>query len=209
MDDGHSLHEAIMADVGRPIHKKIETLERIRWLTIMIAFKRCSLDDLAILQMISRRTFEDTFATMNDEANMDVYLQTAFDREKLRSELLNASSSFYFIYFDGELAGYLKLNMDDAQTDLHDPRSLEVERIYVLKKYQGKGIGGRLLDKAIEIAREQNKSFIWLGVWERNEAALRFYKKNGFYQIGKHLFIVGDDPQTDLVMRKDLNFMQF
>lgn len=198
-----------MADVGRPIHKKIETLERIRWLTIMIAFKRCSLDDLAILQMISRRTFEDTFATMNDEANMDVYLQTAFDREKLRSELLNASSSFYFIYFDGELAGYLKLNMDDAQTDLHDPRSLEVERIYVLKKYQGKGIGGRLLDKAIEIAREQNKSFIWLGVWERNEAALRFYKKNGFYQIGKHLFIVGDDPQTDLVMRKDLNFMQF
>lgn len=198
-----------MADVGRPIHNKIETLERIRWLTIMIAFKRCSLEDLAILQMISRRTFEDTFATMNDEANMNAYLQTAFDREKLRRELLNASSSFYFIYFDGELAGYLKLNMDDAQTDLHDPRSLEVERIYVLKKYQGKGIGGRLMDKAIEIAREQNKSFIWLGVWERNEAALRFYKKNGFYQIGKHLFIVGDDPQTDLVMRKDLNFKQF
>ena len=170
----------------------------------MISFKRCSLEDLATLQNVSRRTFEDTFATMNDEANMNAYLQTAFDREKLRDELTHASSSFYFIYLDGELAGYLKLNTDDAQTDLHDPNSLEVERIYVLKNFQGRGIGSLLMGKAIEVAREHNKSFIWLGVWERNEAALRFYRKNGFYQIGKHLFIVGDDPQTDLVMRKDL-----
>jgi ribosomal protein S18 acetylase RimI-like enzyme len=162
------------------------------------------LEDLGTLQSISRRTFEETFAAMNDEANLKAYIQKAFDREKLRGELLNGSSSFYFAYLDGELAGYLKLNMDGAQTDLHDPRALEVERIYVLKNFQGKGIGRRLMEKAIEVALEHDKTFIWLGVWERNEAALRFYEKNEFYQIDEHLFVVGDDPQTDLIMRKDL-----
>lgn len=170
----------------------------------MITFKQCLLEDLATLQNISRKTFKDAFATMNTEANMNAYLQTAFDQEKLENELLNASSSFYFIYLDGELAGYLKLNVDDAQTDIHDPKALEVQRIFVLKNFQGMGIGSRLMDKAIEIAHKHNKSFIWLGVWDRNEAALQFYRKKGFYQIGEHVFVVGDDPQTDLIMRKDL-----
>jgi ribosomal protein S18 acetylase RimI-like enzyme len=170
----------------------------------MITFKQCVLEDLTTLQRISRKTFEDTFAATNTEANMNAYIERAFNREKLESEMLNPSSSFYLAHMDGELGGYLKLNMDGAQTDIHDPRSLEVERIYVMKEFQGLGIGSRLMSKAIDVAVEHDKSFIWLGVWERNEAALRFYRKMGFYQTGEHLFIVGDDPQTDLILRKDL-----
>jgi diamine N-acetyltransferase len=170
----------------------------------MIGIRQCTHEDLATLQSVSLTTFRDAFATMNTEANMNAYLQAAFDLENLRKELLNPLTSFYFIYLNGELAGYLKLNMDDALTDIHDPRSLEIERIFVLKDFQGAGIGSCLMDKALEVAREHNKSFIWLGVWERNEPALRFYRKNGFYHVGEHVFVVGEDRQNDLVMRKDL-----
>jgi ribosomal protein S18 acetylase RimI-like enzyme len=190
--------------VKGPTDYKVEMLERTRWLTRMITFKQCVLEDLTTLQNISRKTFEDTFAATNTEVNMNAYIERAFNREKLEGEMLNPSSSFHLVYMDGELAGYLKLNVDRAQTDIHDPRSLEVERIYIVKEFQGLGLGSRLMSKAVEVAVEHSKSFIWLGVWERNEAALRFYRKMGFYRIGEHLFVVGDDPQTDLILRKDL-----
>ena len=87
---------------------------------------------------------------------------------------------------------------------VNDIDSLELERIYILKEFQGAGLGKDLLDYTISIAIEHGKKYIWLGVWEHNERAKRFYQKNGFYRIGEHSFVVGDDAQTDFVMRKDL-----
>jgi ribosomal protein S18 acetylase RimI-like enzyme len=113
-------------------------------------------------------------------------------------------SNFYFLYADGELSGYIKLNEHKAQTDIYDPQSLEIERIYVQQESQGIGLGSALLRKAINIAETREKSYIWLGVWERNHKAIQFYKKNGFYEIGKHSFFMGEEEQTDYIMRKDL-----
>ena len=90
------------------------------------------------------------------------------------------------------------------QTDIHDEQSLEIERIYVSKEFQGEGLGRCLMEKAISTAIRRKKKYVWLGVWEKNEKALRFYKRNGFYQIGTHSFVMGDDEQTDYIMRKDL-----
>lgn len=81
---------------------------------------------------------------------------------------------------------------------------MEIERIYVAKEFQGKGLGRRLMTYAISAAMQRKKAYVWLGVWEKNEKALAFYRKNGFYQIGTHTFVMGDDPQTDYIMRKDL-----
>ncbi|WP_273485297.1 GNAT family N-acetyltransferase [Desulforamulus ruminis] len=117
---------------------------------------------------------------------MKTYLEQAFEINKLRDELSNSSSLFYFLYVDEELAGYLKLNEYEAQTDLNDPQSIEIERIYVTKEFQGKGLGRILLNKAIDTANIRKKSYIWLGVRERNDKAISFYKKNGFYVIGNH-----------------------
>ena len=102
------------------------------------------------------------------------------------------------------MAGYLKLNEAPAQTDVRDAQSLEIERIYVSKDFQGEGLGRYLLEKATSIAMRREKKYIWLGVWEKNEKALRFYKRNGFCPIGAHVFMIGDDEQTDYLMRKDL-----
>ncbi|HNX15665.1 MAG TPA: GNAT family N-acetyltransferase, partial [Oscillospiraceae bacterium] len=91
-----------------------------------------------------------------------------------------------------------------SQTDINDVQSLELERIYVDAKFQGRGLGRVLMEHAIEIARERKKSYVWLGVWEKNDKAIAFYQKNGFYKIGTHLFIMGDEEQIDYIMRRDL-----
>ena len=141
---------------------------------------------------------------MNKPSNMKTYLEQDFDINKLLDELSNSSSLFYFLYIDEELAGYLKLNEYEVQTDLNDPHSIEIERIYVTKEFQGRGLGRILLNKAIDIAIIRKKSYIWLGVWERNDKAISFYKKNRFYVIGNHPFFMGEEEQTDFIMRKDL-----
>lgn len=167
-------------------------------------FRQCTHKDIDALREFSYRTFFETFAHMNTSDDMQTYLNKAFEIEKLRAELLDVNSSFYFLYCDEKLAGYLKLNEASAQTDINERTSLEIERIYVSKDFQGKGLGCYLMDRAISIANLRKKAYIWLGVWEKNEKALRFYKKNGFYKIGTHSFFMGDDEQTDYIMRKDL-----
>ena len=169
-----------------------------------VSFRECTLEDLEILQAFSRRLFFETFADMNTPENMAVYLDKAFAAEKIRAELSDENSVFYFLYRGGKLAGYLKLNEAPAQTDIHDEQSLESERIYVSKEFQGEGLGRCLMEKAVSTAIRRKKKYVWLGVWEKNEKALRFYKRNGFYQIGTHSFVMGDDEQTDYIMRKDL-----
>ena len=166
--------------------------------------KKCTLQDLESLRKISIETFYQTFADSNTAENMQAYLQSAYNEEKLYRELSNPNSSFFFVCVDERVAGYLKLNEFAAQTDINDSDSLELERIYILKEFQGAGLGKDLLDYTISIAIEHGKKYIWLGVWEHNERAKRFYEKNGFYRIGAHSFVVGDDVQTDFVMRKDL-----
>ena len=168
------------------------------------SIKKCTLQDLESLRKISIETFYQTFADSNTEENMSAYLENAYNSEKLCKELCNPNSSFFFIYVDESLAGYLKTNEYPSQTDINDIDSLELERIYILKEFQGAGLGQDLLEHTISIATEHGKKYIWLGVWEHNERAKHFYQKNGFYRIGAHSFIVGDDVQTDYVMRKDL-----
>uniref|UniRef100_UPI002659BB55 GNAT family N-acetyltransferase n=1 Tax=uncultured Megasphaera sp. TaxID=165188 RepID=UPI002659BB55 len=146
----------------------------------------------------------ETFAPLCAPADMQAYLEQAFAREKIREELENSCSSFYFLYADTKLAGYIKVNAAPAQTDLHDEQSLELERIYVSPVFQGCGLGRVLLFQAVRLAKMQHKAYIWLGVWEKNAQALRFYRKNGFYVIGTHSFWMGNDEQTDYLMRKDL-----
>jgi len=100
--------------------------------------------------------------------------------------------------------GYMKINFGASQSDLQDFEALELERIYVDSNQLGKGIGQLLLDKAIEIARKAGLIYIWLGVWEHNLKARRFYTKNGFVQFDQHIFTLGNDDQTDLLLKKIL-----
>jgi len=166
--------------------------------------KLCTLADLSQLQEISYETFNETFKRQNSPENMKAYLERAFNLKQLEKELSNPSSKFFFVYFNNELAGYLKVNTSDAQSEEMGDESLEIERIYILNKFQKHGLGKYLLNKAMEMAAERNKKKIWLGVWEKNENAIAFYKKMGFVQIGAHSFYMGDEEQIDFIMTKTL-----
>ena len=160
--------------------------------------------DIAQLQTIGRQTFYETFSGSNTEENMKSYLEKGFSAEKLKSELNDENAEFYFATSDGKVIGYLKLNFGASQTELKDDKALEIERIYVLQEFYGKKVGQILYDKAIEVAQQKNADYVWLGVWEENPRAINFYKKNGFVEFDKHIFKLGDDEQTDIMMKLDL-----
>ncbi|AND38296.1 GNAT family N-acetyltransferase [Cytobacillus oceanisediminis] len=169
-----------------------------------INMKKCTLEDLSRLQEISYETFNETFKEQNSPENMEAYLEKAFNLKQLETELSQRSSQFYFVEIDGETAGYLKVNTDEAQTEEMGDEALEIERIYIRSPFQKQGLGKYLYNKALEVAMEQNKKKIWLGVWEKNEKAIAFYKKMGFVQTGAHSFYMGDEEQTDFIMAKIL-----
>jgi ribosomal protein S18 acetylase RimI-like enzyme len=171
---------------------------------MIFKIKKCTLEDMETLQKVGRETFYETFKDQNSPDNMKAYLEKAFNPVQLERELSNIHSHFYFVYVQDEVAGYLKLNIHDAQTEEMGDESLEIERIYIRKKYQKFGLGKALLNKAIEIAKALDKKKIWLGVWEKNENAIGFYEKMGFVKTGSHTFYLGDEEQTDYMMVKTL-----
>jgi len=159
---------------------------------------------IAALQQIGRHTFEETFAESNSAENMSIYLEEAYSNEKLSAELNDPNSFFYFAMLDEKVIGYLKLNMGGSQTELKDNDALEIERIYVLKDFHGKKVGQLLFDKAITIAKKQQVAYVWLGVWEENKRALQFYTKNRFVEFDQHVFVLGNEAQTDIMMKLEL-----
>lgn len=169
-----------------------------------IKIKRVLPSDIETLQNIGRQTFFETFSESNTEENMAKYLEEGFSLEKLITELNDENSEFYFAILDSDIIGYLKLNLGQSQTELKDDKALEIERIYVLKEFHGKKVGQILYDKAIQVANKEDAVYVWLGVWEENPRAINFYKKNDFVEFDKHIFRLGDDDQTDIMMRKIL-----
>jgi ribosomal protein S18 acetylase RimI-like enzyme len=166
--------------------------------------RKCTLDDLHVLRDLARDTYDESFRQTNTPETMDAYLEEAFDLEKIKTELEAPQSEFYFLFADGQLAGYIKVNDVPAQTDINDPTSLELERIYVKKEFKRLGLGSQLIDYAEQLARLAGKEYVWLGVWEQNPKAIAFYESMGYAEFARHTFRMGEELQSDLVMKKIL-----
>ncbi|WP_067029789.1 GNAT family N-acetyltransferase [Allomuricauda sp. CP2A] len=169
-----------------------------------LSFRQCTISDLDTLVIISKDTFAAAFEKDNDPADFQDYIQNAFSPEKLNKELENPNSIFYFVFDDETLVGYFKLNTGTAQTDVHDKNAMELERIYVVQAYQGKKIGAQMLSEILNLVRKLKKAYVWLGVWEHNPKAIRFYQRHGFQKFGEHPYYIGEDKQTDWLLRLDL-----
>lgn len=171
-----------------------------------ITIRPLNIDEVDALQHISRITFLETFADINTEENMQKYLEESLSVAQLSKELSNPLSPFYFAELNNEVIGYLKLNIGEAQKENAHENALEIERIYVLQDYHGKKVGQLLYSKAIEVAQQLEVAHVWLGVWEKNFRAMSFYKKNGFVAFDEHVFMLGDDRQIDIMMKKVLEW---
>jgi ribosomal protein S18 acetylase RimI-like enzyme len=133
---------------------------------------------------------------------MAIYLKNQLSQEQVCKDFKNTNTSFYFAYCNEALVGYLKLNFNEAQTEaVLKGEGYEIERIYILKSYQDKRLGSQLLEKAIKIGRFKGYKLMWLGVWELNFKALKFYKKKRLEVFDSHNFQFGDEKQTDILMK--------
>jgi ribosomal protein S18 acetylase RimI-like enzyme len=163
-------------------------------------------EDAELLTDLAYTTFWDAFHDhpKNAPHDLEAYMQEAFSVEHIRSELEDAESVFLVAEMNGELAGYAKLIFESTEPDIIAEWPVELSRLYSHQKFLGRGVGQALMDACFARAKETGRDVIWLGVWEYNPRAQRFYEKNGFRLVGKHTFLLGSDPQTDLLMQKNI-----
>lgn len=173
--------------------------------TNTLMLKRIVSSDIDSLKTLSIRTFKETFENQNTVKNMDLYLSERMSKKALLNEIENPDSHFYFSYLKNKCIGYLKLNFNGAQTEsVFNDNAFEIQRIYILKEFQGNGWGSQLFEKAIQLGMQKNYKKLWLGVWEMNYNALVFYQKKGFKAYGRHVFELGTDSQIDILMSLEL-----
>ena len=161
-------------------------------------------DDAELIADLSIKTFYDSFIDQNSKANMDKFLQEQFTRENLMAEVGSKDNIFFLAYLGGVPVGYTRLRDNNQPQELGNKRALEIARIYVTTDAIGKGVGRLMMKKSLDIAYDMKKEVVWLGVWEHNQRAIDFYSKWGFEKFGTHIFMLGDDPQTDWLMAKKL-----
>ena len=169
-----------------------------------ISIRIATIADAEIISTISSKTFYDSFAEQNTNEDVEKHILEYYNVPKMQEELTDANNVFLLAYYENELAGYAKTREEakNESKDLEEP--IEIERIYAVKNMIGKGIGKALMLRCMAIAKQKNKQTIWLGVWEKNLPAIAFYTKWGFEKFGQHVFLVGNDPQTDFLMKKSL-----
>ena len=171
-----------------------------------IEIRRADIEDAEMLQKLSTETFWDAFHAHPKNAPEDMadYMAKAFNLEQIRRELADENSIFLIAEIEDEVAGYAKLIVDSIEPEIEAARPIELVRLYSTQKFLGKGVGARLMEESFAIAKNLDRDVMWLGVWEHNPRAQRFYEKYGFRQVGKHIFQLGSDPQIDLLMQKEI-----
>lgn len=176
-------------------------------MTAMAAIRRGEARDAAALAELGARTFSDTFLADNDPADIAAFLADTFSAEKQAAELADPATSYLVAEDaenDGALVGYAMLHRGEAPDCIDARAPIEIARIYVARAQLGRGTGGALMARCVEDARIAGHDVIWLGVWERNARAIRFYERWEFQVVGQHVFVVGKDPQNDLLLRRPL-----
>lgn len=171
-----------------------------------ITIRRSNLNDVEMLAELCHKTFWDAFHEHPENAPEDMadYMEKAFSIETLRGELAEENSIFLIAEIEDEPAGYAKIMLGNSEDGISAERPIELNRLYAHQKFLGKGVGQKLMEECFKIARENDCDVMWLGVWEYNPRAQAFYRKYGFYEVGKHIFQLGSDAQTDLLMQKHI-----
>ncbi len=171
-----------------------------------ITIRQATLEDAKLLTDLSYTTFWDAFAHHPKNAPEDLshYMRQAFSIEQISVELAEPNSLFLIASIDDKPAGYAKLIIGSIEDGITAERPVELSRLYSHQEYLGRGVGQNLMDACFERARKHAHDVMWLGVWEFNPRAQRFYEKNGFEVVGRHTFQLGSDPQTDLLMQRKL-----
>ena len=171
----------------------------------MLRIRTATIADASMIADLSRSTFLDTFGPHNRPENMQEFLDKQFTREVLIPQVGQPGNHFIIAELDERVAGYARLRENNNPPQLEKRPTIEVARIYAVREAQGRGVGQAMMQYAIDLATRLGKEAVWLGVWEKNTKAIAFYEQWGFRRFADHLFMLGTDPQTDWLMKLELN----
>jgi ribosomal protein S18 acetylase RimI-like enzyme len=167
-----------------------------------LAIRPATLSDAASLAALAERTFRETFAAYNSAENVNLHCARNFSAEIQGQEISDPQMTTLLAEVAGELAGFAQLRLAHTAACIKADRPAELHRIYVLNAWHGRGVASELMRAVYAAAAQARSDCIWLGVWERNPRAIAFYRKCGFSVVGDHVFMLGQDRQRDLVMRR-------
>jgi GNAT superfamily N-acetyltransferase len=173
--------------------------------------RKAKIEDAEILAKVSWQSFYDTFADnpLNHPDDMKIYMDKAFSVETISAELADEDAIWFVAEIENEIVGYAKFKQNSREKVISGENPIELCRLYALQNFIGKGIGKALMLRGLEFAKENNHDVMWLGVWEFNFNAQKFYTKFGFEKCGEHIFQLGNDPQTDWLMQRSVAIESF
>ncbi len=166
----------------------------------MWQIRKAEPNDASALARLAEKTFRDTFAADNNAADMDQHCADTYSTKIQTREILDPNIDTFVCEFENQLIAYAQLSWLQAPSYVTAQRPVEIRRFYVDSPWHGQGIAQTMMNKLLEHVASKNADQIWLGVWEHNPKAQRFYQKMGFLEVGDHVFQLGSDPQRDLIM---------
>ena len=159
----------------------------------------------SVISKIGEETFTESFGEQNNPTDFKIYLEESFNQKQIEKEIQEPNSYYLLAYFQNEIVAYARIReSSEVNTTFPNNKCIELQRIYSLKKWKGKGVGKELLNYCIELSKVKGFDLMWLGVWEHNLHAIEFYNHLGFEPFSSHVFMIGSDPQKDILMKKDL-----
>lgn len=168
-----------------------------------IVISKANVTHHEIMAKTAGETFYETFRPYNTEEDIQAYIQKAYQLDLIKQQLESSNYVFFIAYFNNEVAGYAKLIPNSTYIGLTD-KSIELEKIYVYAKYQGTGVAQELLNSCVDWSIQQHYNTLFLGVWQENKRAIRFYEKEGFTTFNTRTFQLGDRLCDDYMMKKTL-----
>lgn len=172
-----------------------------------IFIRQAAPEDRDIIVDLGRKTFVETYAEVTNNGVIESYVEKRFSPEAIAAELNNPWATFYIAFLDGKPAAFTKLRSDRKAKGLEQQHAIELERIYVLKEYQGVKVGKDMMDKCKEMAAMGRYDLIWLQVWQKNSKAIQFYQKAGFVIYETTVFnYFNEMTQDDFLMRFNLYY---
>jgi GNAT superfamily N-acetyltransferase len=169
-----------------------------------ISIRQASLSDTPIIVSLGRKTFVETYGDTNNKSAVAAYVDKMFNNDRIKQEI-NTYGERFFIAFVGDLpVGFTKLSENRIPRGLNGKKKIQVERIYVLKEYQGFKIGTELIEKVMQVAKDEGYKIVWLSVWQKNNKAIQFYQRAGFVIYETDIFQFGEDVHEDFLMKKEI-----
>jgi ribosomal protein S18 acetylase RimI-like enzyme len=172
----------------------------------LTCIKQACPSDCDTIVELGKQTFIETYGEVSPKASLEKYLSARFSPQKIESELSNPRERFFIAYQEDVSVGFTKMRDDRQAKNLNGRKSIELERIYVLKEHQGSRVGKELMQQCKEFARQEGFETIWLQVWQQNLRAIQFYQKAGFVIYETTSFSFDEISHNDFLMRYDLYY---